>query len=55
MLKFHRKLAANPNPEWIVVKTITINSILKTITTKKNKNLLVMMIAVRAVSLATLS
>lgn len=46
MLRYHRKHAANPSQEWIAVK-MTTKSILKTITTKKSKNLHVMMIAVQ--------
>lgn len=54
MLRFHRKTVVNPNPEWIAAKPIT-NSTLKTVTTKKNKNLPATTIAVQAVWLVTLS
>ncbi|WP_449399850.1 hypothetical protein [Chryseobacterium wanjuense] len=54
MLRFHRKTVVTLNPERIVAKLIT-NRILKTITTRKNKNLPATMIAVQAVWLVTLS
>lgn len=46
MLRYHRKHAANPSQEWTAAKMIT-KSTLKTITTKKSKNPLVMTTAVQ--------